>query len=1647
MFQPRVEVVFPGTRLVLQHLKLIAIILVLASACSAQIPQEGDTTSTPIPAAGHNYIHAPLETVNPANGSLSIRIPVRIPAGREMTLPFDFSYDSNGVDYLGTNTPVGLAWLTNHSVISLGGWSNTAPTMSANEVSYTLQDGTNQTCAALVDYVMQDATGNRHNLDLSVLGQTGRNLGGDCSTGGYGIYLSGGQAPILATTTEPPYPGLHGIAQQGVVVTDGNGTQFGFPSSSPAFETELATRVTDRNGNYATITPPTTWGGAWSMEDTVGRTVLSDSGYNSSPELVSVPSRTYSVNWETLPNPSLSTTLPDPIVGGSSCPQPNSVAGLKVVSKIALPNGQSFSFYYDSASNRLDKIVYPSGGYVRYVWGRNSQSEFGQFPDSLTDPQSVCSAIYDTEAVTDRYVSLDGSTEVLHQHFQYFTTWYPNSGEWESKETKVFTTDLVRNTTFETDYVYSSVPSPGYPNETGNLTEQIPVEETITYKDTNGSVLKTVTKSWFDDQDMRSEEVTLPNGQSSFTAYCIDTNAQITEEDDYDYGAGTPSPGPSCGLPSNVPVAGGSLIRKIATTYATFTGNHIVDLPSSVVTYDGSGTRVAETDSSYDQTSLQSTSVVQHTTAPGGSARGNLTTVTKQCFNGSCAGGSPVTKYSYFDTGQVYQMTDPRNNVTTYSYTDSYTSCGGNAPPSGAANAYLTQVTYPATNGASHVKYYCYDYTGGTLGSSTDENTQTTSYAYLDPLYRLTKITYPDGGETTVTYNDAPPTPSVTVSKEISSGQFLTNVTVTDGMGLPTESELTSDPSGTDLVLTTYDGLGRRYTVTNPYRSTSDPTYGTTTYYYDELNRTVQMVEPDGSAINTSYLNNCTTVTDEQGKARESCTDGLGRLTSVIEDPTGLDYATSYGYDALGNLNSVLEDGSRQRTFTYDSLSQLTQAINPESGTINYAYDANGNLTSKTAPEPNQTGGATVTTTYAYDALNRLTEKSYSDATPTVYFNYDGATQSGCTASIADSNPKPYRTGMCDAAGSEAWSYDLMGRVLTDQRTTNSVTRSFVYTYSPYVDGAVANIAYPSGLSLTYTYDGAGRFSSAKDQYGNTYVSGSCGSGACYAPQGALQSATMDANSNFAGFAVTDSYTKRLQPNELKVTNGGTSVMDLSYCFYALSNGACPTGTNDNGNVMGMINNMDTTRSQTFTYDSLNRLATGASVNTSGTNCWSEQYGYDPWGNLLSIAKVSGYSSCAQPDNLSISVTAANQISGYTYDSAGNLIDIPGTGGATYTYNAAHEMTTSSAGVNYVYDGDGNRVEKSSGTLYWYGVNGAPLEETNLTGGWLRDYIFFNGQRIAARTPTAGLLGFFANHLASTSKLESVSSTGTVTLDFDADYYPFGRAHQFVDSYDPAFKFTGKERDEETGLDNFGARYFTSNMGRFMSPDPLAGRSDDPQSWNMYAYCRGNPTSLTDPTGRYFVVNPGDEKFFQAALTSIYQRPGGRSLVEALAASNRPVILGRAELGTAQTGIAGKAMALAVKGQSGVAGVSVTVGSDRDLFAGAKQNPGQVGSAITTAHELAHASAGLTAGKTSLASGAAAMAAGDKALPGTKNNTLGGTAQATANSIMHQKTDLSRTAANSAIEGIFKSGNQQWLKSTNRRAICAQNAVRGAVCQ
>ena len=207
--------------------------------------------------------------------------------------------------------------------------------------------------------------------------------------------------------------------------------------------------------------------------------------------------------------------------------------------------------------------------------------------------------------------------------------------------------------------------------------------------------------------------------------------------------------------------------------------------------------------------------------------------------------------------------------------------------------------------------------------------------------------------------------------------QNLLSTKTLDGLGREIESRTYEDGGSYISVDRTYDAAGRPYQVSNPYRP-GDPVLWTTTTY-DSLNRMLNVTGPDGGATVYSYANNQTTVTDPAGKDRTTTTDALGRLTQVNENPSGVNYATTYSYNVLDNLLTVHQPGGlTDRSFSYDWLQRLTSASNPESGTVYSSYDNNGNLLTKTDARGVQTG-------FAYDRRQRPALGVPAGATPAAW--------------------------------------------------------------------------------------------------------------------------------------------------------------------------------------------------------------------------------------------------------------------------------------------------------------------------------------------------------------------------------------------------------------------------------------------------------------------------------------------------------------------------------------------------------------------------------------------------------------------------------------------------------------------------------------
>jgi RHS repeat-associated protein len=1164
---------------------------------------------------------------------------------------------------------------------------------------------------------------------------------------------------------------------------------------------------------------------------------------------------------------------------------------------VVLPNGTAWTFSYSDGLGSLSGITYPTGAAISYSWNTNDacggQAIHSQvvgrtinLGDGVTLPStwsygytySQSPTLSVTTVVTDPLlndsVHVGGNAVSTCSYYETQALYYAGS---HSTGTPLKTVN--------TDYVATSTQLPVL---SGGTFSNVPVRTTTIWP--NGQQAKQET-----DYDTGFSWSTITNEPYGTAIYGKPTNSRV-----YDYATGAP----------------GVLLTTTSTAYkfqstSTYLANNLLDLPSQISVFAGgyssgacgANSAAACTTYGYDESGLVSSNISEQKVA-GKSSPGNETSV-HRWLTGSTVSQSPcgvpvvsngylTSSKVYYDTGEVQQSTDPCKYSSSYQYSSTF------------YGAYLTTTT----NALNQITTFGYDFNSGLVTSVKDPNQQPTNKTY-DEMSRLTQVTYPDGGTTSYCYTDmggatcakssAPPYSVVTTEAISSSPSVINKITtnVYDGLGRLSQTQLNSDPGGVDYGLITYDALGRKSLVYNPTRCTSitsncasESTWGYTTMNYDPLGRATSVVEPDGSTIGTSYSAfPCTTVTDEASKSRKSCVDGLGRMTGLWEDPSGLNYETDYVYDALGNLTYVNQKGSngssaRTRTFVYDSLSHLTSATNPESGTITYAYDADGNVVTKAAPSPNQpsTGTARVTTTYQYDTLNRLTGKSFSDAytqnpvTPFVTFGYDGVNLT-CATPIAftgtsGTNVIGRRSAMCDSSGNKSWIYDPTGRVQAENDrfiglvapynssivfNVNGVqTISANTSYAYYLNGDLQGDSSPAWYEFYTDENGAGQVTTVGDEFYNVLTN------ATYAPTGQLASAVVGSTGSYNGNAISNTYNNRLQPTLSSAsTAGGSLILKLTYNF-SLGNG---TSGSDNGNVIQITNGKDSNRTQNFLYDSLNRIQ---QAYTNGPN-WGDTYsptatapgvapsssGIDAWGNLTNISAVTGKTgheslNCA-------SANTKNQLNTcYTYDAAGNLIK---NGTITFIYDAENRLIATS-GTSYIYDGDGNRVEKctqgttpgtctsnATGTFYFLHKNGGTLNESDLGGNFKAAYDLIRG-RIAARIdlPSTNVHYYFHDRLGTTNIVTDPNGN----IQNESDYYPYGGEIPITSSDVNRYKFTGKERDSESGLDMFVARHYGSSLARFLQVDPVTvtpARQVDPQQLNLYAYVRNNPLKLVDPTG------------------------------------------------------------------------------------------------------------------------------------------------------------------------------------------------------
>lgn len=573
-------------------------------------------------------------------------------------------------------------------------------------------------------------------------------------------------------------------------------------------------------------------------------------------------------------------------------------------------------------------------------------------------------------------------------------------------------------------------------------------------------------------------------------------------------------------------------------------------------------------------------------------------------------------------------------------------------------------------------------------------------------------------------------------------------------------------------------------------------------YTYDALRRTTQLfVQPQGAA---EILAECTVYGEGVTSA---VAQNLRTRIYQIYDTAGA--ATNIGFDFKGNLLSSSRQLNIQfqQTMDWSTLAALTdpQQI-------------------ATAAKPLlQT--ETFSTSTTYDALNRpltLTTPDASVISPTfndanfletVTVNVRGAAAATPVVATLDYNARGQRNQIVYGNGSQtSYTYDAESFRLTELKTTRSTDN--------------ANLQ-----DLTYAYDPAGNITSIGDAaqetiYFNNQVVTAAGGYTYDAVYRLLNATGREHIGQLAQPQTTWDDTPRMnQP----LPTDGTAMRNYTenYSYDAV------------GNILQLVHqatNGNWTR--TFAYDEPNPSPTNNRLTSDTVGALKEPLTYDAHGNMLQMQNLPqmtwDFTDQLQSTQQQVVNNGPAATTFYIYDSAGQRVRkvtaTSGTRSKERIYLGNFEL--------YREYGNGSAVSLERQTLHVMDDKRRVLMIETKTA---------DASVTASPAPSSVFRFQFANHLGSAC-LELDDLAAIISYE---EFYPYGStSFQAVSSAIEVsakrYRYTGKERDEETGFTYHGARYYVPWLGRWTSGDPLS-IADSP---NVYLYSRDNPLVFTDSDGR-----------------------------------------------------------------------------------------------------------------------------------------------------------------------------------------------------
>lgn len=808
-----------------------------------------------------------------------------------------------------------------------------------------------------------------------------------------------------------------------------------------------------------------------------------------------------------------------------------------------------------------------------------------------------------------------------------------------------------------------------------------------------------------------------------------------------------------------------------------------------------------------------------------------------------------------------------------------------------------------------------YDLGLGVITSYTDFNNNRTSYGY-DPLGRLTTIIKPGDSEAYPTqqfvYTLANPVSSVLTNSRENVGQTGTydSISYYDGLGrkLQTRSEGENDGTWvvTDaVVFNQQKGVKRKWL---PYFG-ADSAYAVppeanpfVELEYDAKGRSVKEINPDTSFRTSLYQPLVKVAHDEEDTATSGphadtphtyVNDGLDRLVKVWESNGSAVYVTKYEYDGQSNLTKVIDNEGNVRTMTFDGLSRKTTQNDPDRHLTTYGYDDVGNLLS-TIDAKNQT------VTYAYDPGNRIMTENFGGNTK-VRYHYD-------------SDLSPQYPGMAntmgklgwveDEAGNEFYSYDSRGNTVTRVREAGGMT--FVNRMAYDSMDRLVSFTYPDNSIVTYQYNAMNQLEAIPGYVSDIdYEATGMKSRFAYA-NGIEGSYRYDTRQRLEGLksvrggtTLQDlSYGYDKVNNITAITDGrpvkSTEDLTRGYLYDDLYRLTRTTASSWNESYQySSIGNM-TFKSDVgaMTYGA-NGAGPHALTKAAGI---STDYRYDANGNLA--AKQPGFTyTFDHKDRLTAATRASdNGRITYSYDAGGNRVtkSVTVDGAAAVTVYA--DKYTEVRGRNLIKNiFAGNRLvarvysmlpesgqlgrnvpltiadfdRNHDGVISPDEIRGQGTDPATMENAEVADVLALYYANLETNP---GLIGFetmaTALHELGQAQMpgqktyfylpDHLGSASIVTDDNgnlleESVYYPYGANRARTGAFESDYRFTGKELDDETGLHYFGARYYDSQTGRFVSVDPLLSLSSDNKEIDtfseVYVYAGNNPLKYVDING------------------------------------------------------------------------------------------------------------------------------------------------------------------------------------------------------